>query len=236
VGDPCPADEATDGDDRVGEVEERVDHLLAALVAALQPVERVVPGVGPLDVPTSAGLDRCLLALVCDLPAQPAISESLASLARVVAGVEMDGDLVGQRAEIAQQVQGRSQQRRVVALCPDQDPAQRDALALDQHRPFHALFAPVHRGWAGDLAPAGCFGDAPVNGDVVQQQAEDRPLPVPPGYGLGTAWVLVSPDTAGAVTRLHLDGLPLHLDGFPLSEGKRTGSGTSRLRAMGRRS
>ena len=42
MGDPRPADEATHGDDRIGEVEERVDHLLAAFVA-LEPVERVVP-------------------------------------------------------------------------------------------------------------------------------------------------------------------------------------------------
>jgi hypothetical protein len=51
VGDPGPPDQAADGDDRVGEVEERVDDLLAAFVAALQPVEAVVPGVRPLDVP-----------------------------------------------------------------------------------------------------------------------------------------------------------------------------------------
>jgi hypothetical protein len=36
---------ATDGDDRVGEVEERLDHDVASFVAALQPVEAVVPGV-----------------------------------------------------------------------------------------------------------------------------------------------------------------------------------------------
>jgi hypothetical protein len=39
------ADEATNGGDGVGEVEEGVDDFLAALVAALQPVEGVVPGV-----------------------------------------------------------------------------------------------------------------------------------------------------------------------------------------------
>ena len=33
MGDPGPADEATHGDDRVGEVEERVNHLLAAFAA-----------------------------------------------------------------------------------------------------------------------------------------------------------------------------------------------------------
>src|SRR4029077_6966242 len=41
------ADEATDGGDGVGEVEEGVDDFLAALVAALQPVEGVVAGVSP---------------------------------------------------------------------------------------------------------------------------------------------------------------------------------------------
>ncbi len=68
---------------------------------------------------------------------------------------------------------GGREQRGVVALRPGQDPAQRDAVALDQHRPFHALFAPVHRGRTGDLAAAGGFGDAPVDGDVVEQQAND---------------------------------------------------------------
>src|ERR1700751_4572442 len=54
---PCLADQAADGDDRVGEVEVRVDDLLAPLVAALQPVEGVLPGVCPLGVPAFPGLD-----------------------------------------------------------------------------------------------------------------------------------------------------------------------------------
>jgi hypothetical protein len=41
------ADEAADGAAGVGEVEEGIDDFLAALVAALQPVEGVVPGVSP---------------------------------------------------------------------------------------------------------------------------------------------------------------------------------------------
>ena len=41
------ADEATDGAAGLGEVEEGVDDVLAALAAALQPVEGVVPGVSP---------------------------------------------------------------------------------------------------------------------------------------------------------------------------------------------
>ena len=71
MGGPCLADQSTHGDDRVGEVEERVDYCLAALVAALEPVERVVPGICPLHMPALAGLDGCLLTLVRDLAGQP---------------------------------------------------------------------------------------------------------------------------------------------------------------------
>jgi hypothetical protein len=46
-------------------------------------------------------------------------------------------------------------------------------VALDQQRAFHALFAPVDRRWAGDLAAAGGLGDAAIHGDVVKQQADD---------------------------------------------------------------
>ena len=77
MGGPCLADQATHGDDRVGEVEERVDDCLAALVAALEPVERVVPGICPLDMPALAGLDGCLLTLVRDLARQPPLGESV---------------------------------------------------------------------------------------------------------------------------------------------------------------
>ena len=54
---PGLPDEATHGDDRVGEVEEGVDHVFLAFVAALQPVERVVPGIRALDMPALGGLD-----------------------------------------------------------------------------------------------------------------------------------------------------------------------------------
>ena len=54
---PGLPDEATYGDDRVGEVEEGVDHVFFAFVAALQPVEGVVPGIRAFDVPPVGGLD-----------------------------------------------------------------------------------------------------------------------------------------------------------------------------------
>jgi hypothetical protein len=52
-------------------VEERVDDVLVALVAALQPVKGIVPGVGPLDVPSLSRLDGGLVALMGDFPVMP---------------------------------------------------------------------------------------------------------------------------------------------------------------------
>jgi transposase-like protein len=51
VGGPGSADEATHGDDSVREVEEGVDDLDPAFVAACKPAEGVLPGVGALYVP-----------------------------------------------------------------------------------------------------------------------------------------------------------------------------------------
>ena len=78
-------DEATDGDDGVGEVEEGVDDVFVALVAALQAVEGVVPGVGALDMPALPGLDRGLIALMGDLTGHVALAELVAGLLRVIA-------------------------------------------------------------------------------------------------------------------------------------------------------
>lgn len=63
---PRSSDEGTDGDDRVGQVKERVDDDLTAFMTALESVEGVVPGIRALNVPSAAGLDRRFLALVGD--------------------------------------------------------------------------------------------------------------------------------------------------------------------------
>jgi hypothetical protein len=52
VGGPGPSNQATQGDDRVGEVEKGVDDGGAPLVAVGESVEGVLPGVGEFDVPT----------------------------------------------------------------------------------------------------------------------------------------------------------------------------------------
>jgi transposase IS116/IS110/IS902 family protein len=71
---PAPAP----GHHRITAVEEGVDDVLLAFVAALQLVEGVVPGVRPFDVPSLPGLDRGLVALVGDLPGHAASGELVA--------------------------------------------------------------------------------------------------------------------------------------------------------------
>jgi hypothetical protein len=81
VGGPGSADQATHSDDGVGEVEEGVDHPDAAFVAACEPVEGVLPGVGALDIPALGGLDGGLLPLAGDLAVQAALGKRGARLA-----------------------------------------------------------------------------------------------------------------------------------------------------------
>jgi hypothetical protein len=73
-----------------------------------------VPGVGPLHVPALPGLDRGLVALMGDFPGHAAAVEFVAGLLRVVAGVEVDGDVIRERAEVVEFVQRGGQQRGVV--------------------------------------------------------------------------------------------------------------------------
>src|ERR1700745_1862287 len=113
---PCLADEATDGDDGVGEVEEGVDDILVAFVAALEAVEVVVPGVGAVDVAPLPGVSGGLAAFTGDGPGHAAPGEPAAGLLRVIARVEMDGDVLGQRPEVAEFVQRVGQERGVVAV------------------------------------------------------------------------------------------------------------------------
>ena len=115
VGRPRLSAQATHGDDRVGEIEEGVDDGGSPLVAAGEPVEGVLPGVGAFHVPTPTGLDWCVLTSVRDAAVEAALFEQSAGLVRVVTSVQVHGDVIGQRAEVVQAVQRGSKQRRVVA-------------------------------------------------------------------------------------------------------------------------
>lgn len=110
-GGPGAANEATDGDDRVGQVEERLDDACTPFVAARQPGEGVVPGVGPLDVSALRRLHGGFDALASDLAGQVTAFQQVAGLVGVIARVQVNSDVVGQRSEVVQQVQGGRQER-----------------------------------------------------------------------------------------------------------------------------
>ena len=58
-------------------------------------------------------------------------------------------------------------------FAPAQDPAERDAAALDQQGPFHAGLAAGQRGSAGAFPAAGRLRDAAVDRELLQGQADD---------------------------------------------------------------
>lgn len=93
-------DEATHDDDGVREVGEGVDDADAAFLAAREPLEGVLPGVRALDMPALASLDGRLLPLVRNRVMQAAFADSRAGWGRVIPGVQVHGDGVGQGAEV----------------------------------------------------------------------------------------------------------------------------------------
>jgi DNA invertase Pin-like site-specific DNA recombinase len=105
--------------------------------------------------------------------AHPAAFELVAGFLRVVAGVEVNRDVIRQRAEVIKLVQRGSQQRGVVPVSRRQDPAEGDAAALDQQGPLHAGFAPVNGARAGAFPAVGRLGDASVDREFLQDQADD---------------------------------------------------------------
>src|SRR4051794_27746826 len=77
--------EGTDGDDGGGQGEVGIDACAAALGAATELAEVVEPGVGPLDHPSPADLDRRGCATVGDLAEQTSLLECLSAGPVVIA-------------------------------------------------------------------------------------------------------------------------------------------------------
>ena len=122
-----------------------------------------MPGVGPIDVPPLTCLDRRFIPFMGDVPAHAASVELVAGLLRVIARVQVHGDVVRQRAEIIKFVQRGGQRRGVVPIRRREHPVQRDPVALDQQGPFHAQLAAVHRARPRAFPAARSLGDAPVH-------------------------------------------------------------------------
>ena len=93
VGGPGVVDEVPDGDDGVGQGDERLDHPGAHLGTDLEPTEAAgVPEVGALDHPAPTGPQRGAPGGDPDVATQ----QQLAGSAAVVAGAGMHGDVLGQ--------------------------------------------------------------------------------------------------------------------------------------------
>src|SRR3954469_8477756 len=90
---PGSPEQGTESDDGDGEGQVGIDAVAAALGAAAQLAEVVEPGVGPLDDPAPADLDRRRLPAMGDLAVQAALVEGLPAGPVVIAGVQMHGDL-----------------------------------------------------------------------------------------------------------------------------------------------
>jgi len=82
---------------------------------------------------------------VRDAAVQAAFVEQGAGLVRVVAGVQVHGDVVGQRSQVVQAVQGRGEQWGVVAVRSSRRAAQRDSITIRHAGALQALFAAIDR-------------------------------------------------------------------------------------------
>ena len=160
-----------------------------------------------------------------DFPGHAVAGELVAGLLRVVPGVEMDGDGAGQRPDVFELVQGGGQERGVVPVRGGGHAAERDALPLDYERPLHAELAAIDGAAAGALPAAGGLGDAPVDGQVLRDQADDAVIGLPrdrlqlaedPGLGPLAALFPDRGGSAGAVGDRRIGAAePQDLDEFP---------------------
>jgi hypothetical protein len=131
-----------------------------------------VPGVGTLDHPPGSGLQR--EALLADHTLTAQFGQQVAGVGAVVAGVEVHGDRGGQvEPEPAQLLQCGAQQGRVVPVGWGDHAAQRDPMAVGQHRSLGALLSPVNGGLPGGLTATRRLHQAAVHGEVAQLQADD---------------------------------------------------------------
>src|SRR5512132_3054348 len=163
------AAEQTAAHDRGGcQRQPELHHDSAALGAPAQLAVLVAPRVGALHRPTPARLDGRGLAAPGDLTGHAPFGQHLPAGLVVVAGVQVHHWPLGQPCEHRQGVQRRRQQPVVATVGRGGHRPQRDAARLGDPRAFQALLAAVHRAWPGGLAAAGCLGDAPVHGQVLQ--------------------------------------------------------------------
>jgi hypothetical protein len=133
---PGAADEPTTDDGGSSQRQPELDHPPAPLGAPAQLAVLVGPGMGPLDHPATASLDRRWQPAGGDLAHHPALGQDLPAWLVVVAGVQVHQGSGGERPDQADGVQGRGQQPIVALVGRGRQGGQRDAARLDGDRAF----------------------------------------------------------------------------------------------------
>jgi site-specific DNA recombinase len=128
-----------------------------------------------LDDPAGPGLNRGRHALAGDGAVETESVEERPGGATVVRAIEVDGDVVRQTAELLEPRESGAEERRVVPIGASRNDVQRDAGGVRHQGALESLLAPIDRRPPGHLATARGLGDAAVDGQVVQLQA-DHPV------------------------------------------------------------
>src|SRR5215203_7498457 len=119
----------------------------------------VMPGIRAFDNPAFCGLQRSGLAFLGDHIDQATVSQGLSGKVGVIGTVEVDARLFRQ---FSNAIQSLAQKWRVVTVCRSGDDSERDAICVNSHRAFDALFSSIHRASARLLASTRGLRDAAI--------------------------------------------------------------------------
>jgi hypothetical protein len=171
VGGPCLADQATDRNDRVGEVEEGVNDFLAPFVAALQAVEGVMPGIGAFDGQRWLARIGAFSPLCAIWPVilRAAVSSRVTWESYPASRwTRMSSGSGPRSASLSSTPASSGESWRLAGASTRSSGMPYPSVMSDL---FIPLLAAVHRAAASALAATGCLGDAAVDEDLLQDQA-----------------------------------------------------------------
>src|SRR5215208_2939592 len=160
-------------DDHIGKRDPEIDDPPLSLGAPHQLLVGVMPRAGAFYHPPFGGCHGSWLALLGNLGSQPASSQLLAGGVTVIGAVEMYARPIGQLSQSLYGVESVGQERRVMAIGRGDDDREGDAASVHGHRALDASFSSVHRTPTRFLAAARRLGDAAVDGQVSQFEAEE---------------------------------------------------------------
>src|SRR5215212_3310457 len=163
-----------------------------------------MPRTRPLHHPPPTRPERRRLAFPRDFPPQPQFLQPLARELRVVAAVEVDARLLGQRTQhLGRRLEGRRQERRVMAIGRGAHGAHGDARSVYRHRTLEASFAPVHGVSSRLLPTARGLGDAAIHRYLRKLQADEAVVShkgdLPEPLHQSELYPFVAPPTQGAL-------------------------------------